>query len=94
MLARGKEMHLSCLGGRRQSALNLPVISMSVLDLGISFGSYITQRNTIRLRSPLSQRNAKVKAFMAASLEMNAAPSSQHFKTDVYPTLNCLVFSK
>jgi len=57
---------------------NPPVISMSFLDLGISFGSYITQSNTIRLRSPLPQCNAKVKAFMTASLEMNAAPSCQH----------------
>lgn len=72
---------------------NPPIISMAFLDLGISFGSYITQRNTIRLRSPLPQHNAKFKAFMTASLEMNAAPPSQHFETDDYPTLNCLKFS-
>ena len=70
-----------------------PIISISFLDLGISFGSYLTQRNTRRLRSPLPQHNAKFKAFRTASLQMNAAPSSQHFDTDDYPTLNSLKVS-
>lgn len=49
---------------------NLPITSVSFLDLEIAFENYISQRHTGRLRLLLSQQDAKllIYAFMTWSL--------------------------